>query len=238
MSQRAHDRIEEQTQDITGDALETEGVGEPSSGEPTSPRPFWSGTISFGLVSIPVNLFPASRSSHVGLRMLASDGTPLRRRYFSGTADRGLGPEQMVRGFEIEEGKYVVVTDEELERLEPEKSRDIDLRRFVPQDAIPPMYFDRSYFLLPAETAGKAYQLLATVMEKSKRVGIATFVMRGKEYLIAILSANGILCAETLRFSDELRSASDIGLPEPRRADPKLVRRFQKLITEKAKPEL
>src|SRR5207248_7073669 len=107
-----------------------------------------------------------------------------------------------------------VVTDEELERLAPEKSRDIDLRRFVEAEAIPPMYFERSYFLVPAGGSAKAYRLLAATMEETHRAGIATFVMRGKEYLVAILSENGILRAETLRFSDEIRSPEDVGLPE------------------------
>lgn len=161
---------------------------------------------------MPVELFPATRSEHVPLRMLAADGTPLARRYFCSKDDRRLEDDDIVRGFELD-GKYVVVTDEELEALEPEKSRDIDLRRFVERDAIDPRFFERAYFLTPGGGSTKAYRLLAETMERTGRAGIATFVMRGKEYFVAILAEDGILRAETMRFLDELRSASDIELP-------------------------
>ncbi len=206
--------------------------------EQSSTRPFWSGTISFGLVSIPVNLFPANRSSHVGVRMLAPDGTPLRRRYFSSKTNRELAPEEMVRGYEIEKDRFVLVSDEELDKLEPEKSRDIDLRRFVNVDQIPPIYFERGYFLAPAADSTKAYQLLAAIMEKTRRAGIATFVMRGKEYLIAIVSENGILRAETMRFKDELRSPADVGLPEKSDVPAELTHRFEQIIKKKSEEEL
>jgi DNA end-binding protein Ku len=167
--------------------------GEQESG--VTPRPFWSGAITFGLVSIPVNLFPANRQIRVSLRMLSPEGHPLSRRYYAPATGRELSDEQMVRGYEIEKDEYIVVTDEELERLAPERSRAIDLRRFVEANQIPALYFERAYFLVPSEACEKAYRLLATTMEKTKRAGIATFVMRGKEYLIAILAENGILRA-------------------------------------------
>lgn len=211
---------------------------EDESEQQSSTRPFWSGTISFGLVSIPVNLYPANRSSHVGLRTLAPDGTPLRRRYYSVKTDKELAPEQMVRGYEFEPGKYVVVTDDELDKLEPEKSHDIDLRRFVNKDAVPPLYFERGYFLAPADGSTKAYQLLAAVIEKTHRAGVATFVMRGKEYLAAIVAEKGILRAETMRFKDEVRSPQDIGLPEKPKVSEQLVHRFQQILAKKSAREL
>jgi DNA end-binding protein Ku len=204
----------------------------------SSSRPIWSGTITFGLVSIPVNLFPASRSGRVSLRMLGPEGTPLSRRYFSSKTGKDLEDAEMVRGYEIEKEKYVVVTDEELERLEPEKSRDIDLRRFVRKDDIPPIYFEHAYFLAPAGGSVKAYQLLAETMERSGRAGIATFVMRDKEYLVAILAENGILRAETLRFADEVRSPKEIGLPKPAHVSKPGVQRFEKLIQRKSAKEI
>jgi DNA end-binding protein Ku len=204
----------------------------------SSSRPIWSGTITFGLVSTPVNLFPASRSGRVSLRMLGPEGTPLSRRYFSSKTGKDLEDAEMVRGYEIEKEKYVVVTDEELERLEPEKSRDIDLRRFVRKDDIPPIYFEHAYFLAPAGGSVKAYQLLAETMERSGRAGIATFVMRDKEYLVAILAENGILRAETLRFADEVRSPKEIGLPKPARVSKPGVQRFEKLIQRRSAKEI
>jgi DNA end-binding protein Ku len=175
-------------------------------------RAFWSGTLTFGLVSVPVALFPGNRTVRPSLRMLAPDGTPLRRRYFCPKENRPLNNEEIIRGVEIEKGRFVVVTDEELESVEPKKSREIDLRRFVPRERIDPIYFDRAYFLVPTGDSSKAYRLLAETMEKMDRAGVATFVMRGKEYLVAILSEQGILRAETLRFATEIRDPQDIGL--------------------------
>jgi DNA end-binding protein Ku len=202
------------------------------------PRPFWSGTLSFGLVSIPVNLYPANRSNRAALRMLGSDGQPLARRYYSQETGRDLDADEMVRGYQLKKGKYVEVTDEELERLAPSKTRDIDLRRFVKRDEISPLFFDRAYFLTPAEGSEKAYRLLAESMAKSGHSGIATFVMRGKEYLVAISPDHGILRAETLRFADELRSPKEIGLPSKKAAPKATLHRFEKLIDKHAKAHL
>ncbi|HSB09953.1 MAG TPA: Ku protein [Blastocatellia bacterium] len=193
-------------------------------------RPFWSGTITFGLVSVPVNLFPAYRNTRASLRLLGPEGVPLSRRYYSAKTGRDLNDEEMLRGYEIGEDEYVLVTDEELERLQPEKTRDIDVRRFVEHDSIPPIYFERSYFLTPSGNSDKAYRLLANTMEKIGRMGIATFVMRGKEYLVAILAEKGILRAETLRFADELRTPEDIGLPRKVKAPQTKVKEFEKFI--------
>jgi DNA end-binding protein Ku len=180
----------------------------------TTGRSFWSGTITFGLVTVPVQMFAANRKGGVHFRMLDQDGTPLNRRFFCPEDDREMQAEDLIRGYEIDEGEFVVVTDEELEALAPRKSRDIDLTAFVDVDQLDPLYFERSYFLAPASESNKAYRLLAEVMEKTQRAGIATFVMRDKEYLVAILSENGILRAETLRFEDEVRQPEDVGLPK------------------------
>ena len=201
-------------------------------------RSFWSGTLTFGLVSIPVDLYVATRSGRVGLRMLAPDGHPLRRRFYCSKEGRQVPSEHLVRGFELEDGSHVVVTDEEIESVAPERSRDIDLKRFVPVAEIDPMFFDRPYVLAPAGESTKAYRLLATVMEESGRAGIATFVMRGKEYLIAILPANGLLRAETLRFADELRSAEDVGLEDLGRPSATVVRKLEKAIGALAADEI
>ena len=193
-------------------------------------RAFWSGTISFGLVSIPVNLFSANRPRGVSLRMLSPDGTPLSRRYYDPETEREVPSDALVRGYEIEKDEYVVVSDEELESLAPEKTRDIDLRVFVDRDAIDPVYFERAYFLTPAGNSTKAYRLLAATMEQTGKAGIATFVMRTKEYLVAILAENGILRAETLRFSDEIRPISEIDLPEKPKVPAKRVNDLRKRI--------
>lgn len=203
-----------------------------------SARPFWSGTITFGLVSVPVDLYPGNRTNRAPLRMLSAAGEPLSRRYFSQKTERDLEDDEMVRGFEIDKDKFVIVSDEELERLAPEQSRDIDLRKFVPLEDIPPIYFDRSYFLAPANGSEKAYKLLAETMNKEDLAGIATFVMRGKQYLVAIFPENGILRAETMRFADEIRSAKDIGLPEKPKVTAATVKKFERLIAKHSSSEL
>jgi DNA end-binding protein Ku len=179
-----------------------------------SVRSFWSGTISFGLVSIPVDLVTATRAGDgTGTRMLDADsGEPLGRRYYCPEHDVALDSEEIVRGYEIEKDEFVIVKDAELEAIAPRKSRDIDLVRFVDASAIDPRYFRKGYFLLPSGESSKAYHLLAETMQRSNRAGIATFVMRGHEYLVAILAERGILRAETLRFGDELRSPEQVGV--------------------------
>jgi DNA end-binding protein Ku len=201
-----------------------------SEDEAAAPRAFWSGTITFGLVSIPVELYPANRSQRVSLRMVSADGVPLTRRFFCPKENRELDRDEIVRGYEIEKDTYVVVTDDELERLAPERTRDIDLRLFVDVADIDAKYFERAYYLTPGGNSTKAYRLLAATMEKTGRVGIATFVMRGKEYLIAILAENGILRAETLRFAEEIRTAADVGLPEPKKPKAAAVKAVEKAM--------
>ncbi|HXT63098.1 MAG TPA: Ku protein [Pyrinomonadaceae bacterium] len=201
-------------------------------------RPFWSGTLTFGLVSVPVDLYPGTRTNRAPLRMLGPKGEPLSRRYFSQKTSKDLEDDEMIRGYEIDKDKYVVVTDEELERLAPESSRDIDLRRFVDLQSIPPLYFDRSYFLAPSAGSEKAYQLLAATMDKEDLAGVATFVMRGKEYLVAIFPENGILRAETMRFPDEIRSPKQVDLPEKTKVPAATVKKFEKLIAKHSEKHL
>jgi DNA end-binding protein Ku len=188
-------------------------------------------------VSVPVSLFPAARANRASLRMLGPDGQPLARKYYAEKTGKDLDADEVVRGYEIDKDKYVIVTDEELDRLVPEKTRDIDLKQFVPADSSPPIYFERGYFLTPAAGSQKAYKLLAETMDKSELAGIATFVMRGKEYLVSIFSDKGILRAETMRFADELRSPSDVGLPKKKEPAKATVSKFEKIIKNKTKKQ-
>ena len=198
-------------------------------------RSFWTGSITFGLVTVPVALYPANRPRGVGLKMIGPDEAPVQRRYVCPKDEKVLDADDIVRGYEIEKGKFIVVTDDELEALEPRKSREIDLKVFVDVDQIDPIYFERAYFLVPAGGANKAYRLLAEVMEKKKQAGIATFVMRAKEYLVAILAEDGILRAETLRFADEIRKPEDVGLPKVAKPAPAEVKKFETQIAKHAK---
>nr|MDQ3284077.1 Ku protein [Acidobacteriota bacterium] len=203
--------------------------------QPSGLRSFWTGTISFGLVTVPVALYAATKPRGISLKMIGPDEAPVRRRYVCSKDGTPLDADDIVRGYEIEKGKFVVVTDEELEAIEPRKSREIDLRLFVDRDDIDPMYYQRAYFLVPAGGTNKAYRLLAEVMERKNQAGIATFVMRAKEYLVAIIAENGILRAETLRFEDELRKPEDVGLPDVAKTPAAEVKKFENQITKHAK---
>ncbi|MGN6186748.1 MAG: Ku protein [Thermoanaerobaculia bacterium] len=208
---------------------------EVESGQPGGLRSFWTGTISFGLVTVPVALYAATRPRAISLKMIGPDEAPVRRRYVCSKDEKPLDADDIVRGYEIEKGKFVVVSDEELEAIEPRKSREIDLQLFVDLADIDPMYFERAYYLVPGSGTNKAYRLLAEVMEKREVAGIATFVMRAKEYLVAIIAENGILRAETLRFEDEIRTPEDIGLPKIAKSTAADVKKFETQIANHAK---
>jgi DNA end-binding protein Ku len=204
-------------------------------------RPIWSGTISFGLVSVPVMLVSGNRGSKVAMHMVTTEGKQLARRYFTENGRKPLESDDIVRGYEIDKGKFVVVEDDELERLAPEVTRDIDLSVFVPLEDIDPMYFVRAYYMIPGDGGAKAYRLLARVMEEMGRAGIARFVMRAKEYLVALIAENGILRAETLRFANEVRSPKDVGLPATKKAtaadERKMATQMKKLYKAKFSPK-
>ena len=226
-----------------GQRAEREAERAPEAEAPEASRPagraIWSGSLSFGLVTVPVELYSAQRrGGGVALRMLTSDGTPLARQYVCPEENRALENEEIVRGYAVGDGEFVLVSDEELAALAPRRSRDIELLHFVPRDAIDPSFFVRAYFLVPGAEQTKAYALLAETMEKSGRAALATFVMRDKAYALAIFAEAGILRAETLRFADELRSAETVGLPEPAEPDPARVRKLAQAIDELAADEL
>ena len=169
--------------------------------------------------------------------MLGPDGQPLARKYYAEKTGKDLDADETVRGYEVADNKFVIVTDEELERLAPEKTRDIDLKQFVPADSIPPTYFEHGYFLVPAAGSQKAYKLLAGTMEKNGLAGIATFVMRGKEYLVAIFADNGLSEQRRcdLRMSCARRKTLDCRRRKRRRKP--TVRKFEKFIANKSKKQ-
>jgi DNA end-binding protein Ku len=185
-----------------------------------------------------VDLYPALRARSASLRIVDDGGTPLKRQYWCPREERPVDRDEIVRGYEIEPEHYVVVTDEELEALAPVKSREIDLRRFVDASQLDPFHFERAYFLVPARGGDKAYRLLAATMEEGGRAGIATFVMREKEYLVAILAEDGILRAETLRYADELRAPKELGLPKFERPSQVLVQKLARQISKRSARKL
>jgi DNA end-binding protein Ku len=190
----------------------------------------WSGTITFGLVSIPVDLLSAVRPRQTAMKLVDKSGHALGREYHCSKEGKELDQDELVRGYQTDDGKMVVITDEEFESVAPEMSGDIELRGFVPLEQIPPMYFQKPYFLAPSGKTAKAYNLLATTMEKTGRVGIGSFVMRGHEYLVAIVADNGVLRADTLRYADEIRTPEALGLPKAKKVPAAKLTRFTKAI--------
>lgn len=170
-------------------------------------RPVWKGTIAFGLVSIPVGLHVAVQEHRVRFNQLER-GTANRIRYRRVNEETGeeVPLERIVRAVPLGEGRYVVLDDDELAAVAPEQSRTIELLDFVAGEEIDPMLYETPYFLAPSgEAARRPYALLATALEASGRVGIATFVLREREHLAAIRSRGRLLVLETMRFADELR---------------------------------
>lgn len=201
-------------------------------------RPIWSGTITFGLVSIPVDLVTAVRPRQTAMKLVDKSGHALGREYHCSREDKKLTQDELVRGYETDSGKMVVITDEEFESVAPEMSGDIELRNFVPLEQIPPIYFNRPYFLAPSGKSAKAYHLLTATMEKTGRVGIGSFVMRGHEYLVAIIADNGVLRADTLRYADEIRTPETIGLAKRGKATASKVTQFNKAIADLTRTDL
>ncbi len=175
------------------------------------PHAIGSGTISFGLVSIPVKMFTATSAGSVSFNLLhARCGSRIRQQTFCPTCNAVVERGELVRGYEFAKDQYVRVSDEELKALEGEASRTIDITEFVPLEQVDPIYFERTYFLGPDKGGEKAYRLLSDAMAKSERVALATFVMRGKESLVLVRSAQDGLMLHTMYFADEVRSFGEI----------------------------
>jgi len=161
--------------------------------------------ISFGLVNIPVAVFPATTRKDVSFHLLHSRcQTPIKYRYYCPTCDKDIARDETVRGYEYEKSKYAVITDEELDNIPLESRRIIEITDFIDREVIDPIYFDKSYYLEPQETGEKAYALLCQAMQKAKKVAVAKVTMRGKEYLTALRNFGSILLMATLFYSDEI----------------------------------
>ena len=178
------------------------------------PRPIWTGTIGFGLVSVPVKLVSATKSKDVRFNQL-EEGTNSRIRYrrVSEVSGEEIPTDRIVKGHEVAPGQYVVLSDEEMSSLAPKASRTIEIEDFVNLDDIDPLYFEQPYYLAPDPKAVKPYKLLVEAMTDLRKVAIGRVIMRSKESLVAIRPLEGVLCMETMRFADEVLSTDDL-IPE------------------------
>ncbi len=181
-------------------------------------RTIWNGSISFGLVSIPVGLAlatkPAARQSDVSFRMLHREcRTPIRQKRWCPTHDREVGPDELVKGWEVAKGEFVIVEDADLEAIEQQDdSRAIEIDRFVPLDGVDPIFFDRTYFLAPSSTAAqrRPYVLLLEAMKETQMAAVGRFVLRGQEHFCLIRARGDALALETLFLAEDVRSQAEI----------------------------
>jgi DNA end-binding protein Ku len=174
-------------------------------------RSIWRGAISFGLVNVPVKLYSAVSKKTVRFNQLhEKDHQRIQMKRWCPGEDEEVPYEELVKGYEISPDRYVVITPEELESLDPKKTRTINIEDFVDLDDIDPLYYEHPYYLVPDTGAAKAYKLLLTALTESRKVAIARVVIRQKEYLTAIRAADGVLTMETMLFADELVSADQL----------------------------
>ena len=175
------------------------------------PRAIGSGAISFGLVSIPVKLYLAASSQAPSFNLLhAACGSRIRQQRFCPVCNEVVERDALIKGYEFVKDQYIKVTDEELKALEGEASEAIEIAEFVPLAKVDPLYFERSYFLGPDKGGEKAYRLLADTMSQVGKVALAKFVLRGKENLVIVRSAQNGLMMHTMYFADEVRSFDEI----------------------------
>ena len=192
-------------------------------------RAMWSGSISFGLLNVPVKLYSAVARRNIALREIReSDSARIKHRRVAEGTDEEVPYEEIIKAFEITPGQYVPIGKDEMASLAPEKTRAIDVLDFVDLDQIDPIYFDSPYYLGPAEGAEKAYSLLARAMTASGKVAIARFVFRNKEHLAAIRTSGGVLTLTTMRFADEVVALSELEEVLPAEA-PKVAKKEQQM---------
>ena len=183
-------------------------------------RSLWNGTISVSAVNIPVKLYPAVREHAIHFRQLHdADLAPLQQKMICPAENVEVQREHIVKGYEVAPDRYVIVSEEEIEKARPAASRLIEIDRFVEASAVDPLFYDKPYYLGPGEHGSKAFGLFARALQQSGRIGIARFVMRGKAYVSAVRAIDdGALCLITLRYSDEVMKAKDLD-EKPAKAD-------------------
>jgi DNA end-binding protein Ku len=203
------------------------------SGNETALQTIWSGTVSFSLVAIPVQLVRAIEPGRVSFRMLHNkDYSPLLRRMFCPEEGKIVPPDEIIRGYEIGPEKYILITDEELESLTPERSRTIEIIEFIDMKDVDTIYYDHPYYLVPSKGGEKAYQLLVEVMDRTHKAGLAKFVLGEREYLVAVKSTQRALCLVTLHYTEEILPDKDIQPETEEETEPKEIDLMKKVIKE------
>lgn len=178
-------------------------------------KAMWSGSLSFGLINIPVKAYLASEERSIHFHMLhEKDLSPIRFARICKEEEKEVPYQQIVKGYEYEKDKFIVLKEDELTAANSKKSSSMEIHYFAQMQEISPQYFEKPYFLEPDKKSGKAYQLLNTALNKSKKAAIVTFVFQHKEHIGAILPYNGILMLMQMRYQSEIRSSDDLNIPE------------------------
>ena len=205
-------------------------------------RPIWSGAISFGLVSVPVRMFPATQSKELRFHFLdKKDLTPIAYEKVRRDDRERVDPDDIVRGFEIEKGRYVPLEDEDLDRLDIELTHSIDICDFVGLEEIDPVFFRKAYYLMPSEGAEKPYRLLVRALEETEKVGIAKVVIRNKQHLAALRPYEDGLLLETMYYADEVRKPEALdgnsAKPKLQKAEVEMAKSLVENLSEPFEPE-
>ena len=177
-------------------------------------RAIWKGSISFGLVNIPIALYPATRREELKFRLLRkSDLSPVNYKRVAEKDGKEVAWDQIVKGYEYEKGKYVVLKDEDFQRVDLEATQTVDIKDFVDQEEIDPMFFYKPYYLEPQKGGDKAYTLLRDSLKDTKKVGVAKVVIKTRQYLAGVKPEDGVLVLELMHFADELADSEKLHLP-------------------------
>jgi DNA end-binding protein Ku len=220
------------------------GNGTESKKKGRGARGLWNGAISFSLIHIPVSLHTAARAHEIDLDLLDKrDFSPVGYQRYNKSTGKVVDWNDVVKGYEYEKGEYVVLTDEDFRRANVEASRTIDIQTFVDRDAIAPYYFDTPYFLVPDKNGERVYALLREALERSKKLAVATFVLRSRQHVAALMPVDSTIVLNTLRYHAEIQPHPEVAAATARKAGTASGRELEmalKLVdemTEKWKPE-
>jgi|SRR5215216_693246 len=181
-------------------------------------RSLWNGTISVGLINVPIKLYSATESKTVHFRQVhLEDGEKIEHRRFCSAEDREVAYEEVVKGFEVGDDEYVVLEKDELAAAAGDRTHLVELERFVEADAIDPVFYDRTYYAGAGEKGADAYRLLHDALERTGRAGLGRFTFHNREYLAAVRSHDGVLALHTMRFADEVVPAKSVKFSAPGR---------------------
>ena len=204
-------------------------------------RAIWKGSISFGLVNIPIALYPATRKEELRFRLLrAKDLSPVNYKRVAETDGKEVPWDEIVKGYEYEKGKFVVLKEEDFQRVDLEATQTVDIQDFVDLDEIDPMFFYKPYYLEPQKGGDKAYVLLRDALEESKKVGIAKVVIKTRQYLAGVKAKDGVLVLELMHFAEELANTGKLHVPkklEPRKKEMDMAKALIGSMSAKWNPE-